>query len=78
MYTLNIQKGDDMKKQISMRLSEPAKFLADKVGQAMGGFDRTSVVELAILELAHSELQRGRLKPEVMQEYQRMLHSKNG
>jgi len=61
-----------VKKQTGMRLSAGARFLADRVGLRMGNFDRTTVVELAILELAQSELQRGRLKPEDMEEYRQV------
>lgn len=60
------------KKQVGIRLSEGARFLADKIGFRMGNFDRTTVLELAIRELAQSEIKRGRLTLEDMDEYQRI------
>jgi hypothetical protein len=60
------------KKQTGMRLSDAAIFLADEMAKTMGS-NRTTIIELAIRTLAQDELQRGRLKPEVIEQYEKMV-----
>ncbi len=57
------------KKQTGMRLSDAGIRLADKMAKIFGS-NRTTVIELAIRELAESELQRGRLRLEDIREYE--------
>ncbi|GAC1665357.1 MAG: hypothetical protein PVS3B3_36870 [Ktedonobacteraceae bacterium] len=56
------------KEQTGLRLSNVGVSLAGKMAKNMG-ISRTAVVELAIRELAESEIKRGRLKAEDTSEW---------